>query len=95
MPTDLPYRGSVRSAADLNERIRTLFHTAGGYLRPHERAEYEQLVTAGPTPTQPNDAPTPPTPKPPDRMSNRRASHAIRVQGQGPLTGCRDQAGTR
>jgi hypothetical protein len=36
----------VRSAADLNERIRTLFLSAGGYLRPHERAEYEQLVTA-------------------------------------------------
>ena len=46
MPPDLPGRGSVRSAADLNERIRTLFHAAGGYLRPHERAEYEQLVTA-------------------------------------------------
>jgi hypothetical protein len=39
-------RGSVRSAADLNQRIRTLFHAAGGYLRPHERLEYEQLVTA-------------------------------------------------
>jgi hypothetical protein len=36
----------VRSAADLNDRIRTLFLNAGGYLRPHERAEYEQLVTA-------------------------------------------------
>ncbi|MCL6733273.1 hypothetical protein [Streptomyces neyagawaensis] len=46
MPPDLPGRGSVRSAADLNERIRTLFRTAGGYLRPHERLEYEQLVTA-------------------------------------------------
>lgn len=46
MPTDLPYRGSVRSAADINTRIRTLFHAAGGYLRPHERAEYEHLVTA-------------------------------------------------
>ena len=46
MPPDTPTRGSVRSAADLNERIRTLFHNSGGYLRPHERAEYEQLVTA-------------------------------------------------
>ncbi|WP_371579491.1 hypothetical protein [Streptomyces sp. NBC_01314] len=46
MPTDLSYRGSVRSAADLNERIRTLMLGAGGYLRPHERDEYEQLVTA-------------------------------------------------
>ncbi|WP_405960627.1 hypothetical protein OG235_24860 [Streptomyces sp. NBC_00024] len=46
MSPDLSCRGSVRSAADLNERIRTLFHAAGGYLRPHERAEYERLVTA-------------------------------------------------
>ncbi|MDX3634354.1 hypothetical protein PV728_29635 [Streptomyces europaeiscabiei] len=46
MSPDLSCRGSVRSAADLNNRIRTLFLNAGGYLRPHERAEYEQLVTA-------------------------------------------------
>lgn len=46
MPTDLSRRGSARSTADLNERIRTLFHNAGGYLRPHERTEYQQLVTA-------------------------------------------------
>ncbi len=46
MPTDLSRRGSVRSAADLNTRIRALFHNAGGYLRPHERHEYEHLVTA-------------------------------------------------
>jgi hypothetical protein len=46
MPTDLSCRGSVRSAADLNNRIRTLMLGAGGYLRPHERAEYERLVTA-------------------------------------------------
>ncbi|MBP5922198.1 hypothetical protein F3K32_18260 [Streptomyces sp. LBUM 1483] len=46
MPIDLSCRGSVLSAADLNERIRTLFINAGGYLRPHERAEYEHLVTA-------------------------------------------------
>ncbi|MDX3162455.1 hypothetical protein PV516_01390 [Streptomyces scabiei] len=46
MPTDLHCRGSVRSAADLNNRIRALMLGAGGYLRPHERAEYEQLVTA-------------------------------------------------
>ncbi len=36
----------MRSAADLNNRIRTLMLGAGGYLRPQERAEYEQLVTA-------------------------------------------------
>jgi hypothetical protein len=46
MPLDLPGRGSVRSAADLNNRIRHLFHTTGGYLRPHERAGYEELVIA-------------------------------------------------
>jgi hypothetical protein len=46
MPTDLSCRGSVRSAADLNQQIRTLFLDAGGYLRPRERRMYEQLVTA-------------------------------------------------
>jgi hypothetical protein len=46
MPTDLPHPGSVRSAADLNNRIRALMLGAGGYLRPHERTEYERLVTA-------------------------------------------------
>lgn len=45
MPLDL-CRGSVRSAAGLNQRIRALFLNAGGCLRPHERAEYEHLVTA-------------------------------------------------
>jgi hypothetical protein len=46
MSLDLSCRGSVRSAADLNERIRVLMRGAGGYLRPHERHEYQQLVTA-------------------------------------------------
>jgi hypothetical protein len=46
MPPNPPGRGSARSAADLNNRIRHLFHTTGGYLRPHERLKYEQLVTA-------------------------------------------------
>ncbi|WP_030380928.1 MULTISPECIES: hypothetical protein [unclassified Streptomyces] len=36
--------GSVRSAADLNERIRALWMRAGGSLTAQERAEYEALV---------------------------------------------------
>jgi len=36
--------GSVRSAAELNERIRSLWLRAGGSLSAHERAEYELLV---------------------------------------------------
>ena len=37
-------RGSVRSAADLNDRIRALWRHAGGSLSAQERAEYELLV---------------------------------------------------
>ncbi|MFF9161113.1 hypothetical protein ACF081_12730 [Streptomyces longwoodensis] len=37
-------RGSVRSAAELNERIRALWLRAGGSLSATERAEYELLV---------------------------------------------------
>lgn len=36
--------GSVRSAADLNDRIRALWRRAGGSLSAQERAEYETLV---------------------------------------------------
>ncbi|MDL5200237.1 hypothetical protein [Streptomyces sp. ALI-76-A] len=36
--------GSVRSAAELNERIRALWMRAGGTLSAQERAEYELLV---------------------------------------------------
>lgn len=36
--------GSVRSAADLNDRIRALWRRAGGSLSSQERAEYELLV---------------------------------------------------
>ncbi|MET7654404.1 hypothetical protein [Streptomyces sp. NPDC005486] len=36
--------GSVRSAAELNERIRALWTRAGGSLTAQERAEYELLV---------------------------------------------------
>ncbi|GHD31408.1 hypothetical protein [Streptomyces galbus] len=36
--------GSVRSAAELNERIRALWLRAGGSLSAAERAEYELLV---------------------------------------------------
>ncbi|WP_416972825.1 hypothetical protein [Streptomyces sp. 4F14] len=36
--------GSARSAAELNERIRSLWLRAGGSLSAHERAEYEALV---------------------------------------------------
>ena len=37
-------RGSVRSAAEVNEQIRALWVRAGGTLSPQERAEYELLV---------------------------------------------------
>ncbi|MET9442202.1 hypothetical protein [Streptomyces sp. NPDC006610] len=37
-------RGSVRSAAEVNELIRALWLRAGGSLSPQERAEYELLV---------------------------------------------------
>ncbi|WP_406010194.1 hypothetical protein OG440_31885 [Streptomyces sp. NBC_00637] len=36
--------GSVRSATELNERIRDLWLRAGGSLSVQERAEYELLV---------------------------------------------------
>ncbi|POX47636.1 hypothetical protein C3489_29155 [Streptomyces sp. Ru71] len=36
--------GSVRSAAEVNERIRALWMRAGGSLSEQERAEYELLV---------------------------------------------------
>ncbi|MFK4146069.1 hypothetical protein [Streptomyces sp. NPDC004065] len=36
--------GSVRSAAELNERIRALWTRSGGSLSAEERAEYELLV---------------------------------------------------
>ncbi|GGX99874.1 hypothetical protein [Streptomyces minutiscleroticus] len=36
--------GSVRSAAAVNEQIRSLWIRAGGYLSAQERAEYELLV---------------------------------------------------
>ncbi|MGW5329498.1 hypothetical protein [Streptomyces sp. NPDC004014] len=44
MSPDFKPRGSVRSAAELNERIRALWLRAGGTLSPQERAEYELLV---------------------------------------------------
>ncbi|MFI1044856.1 hypothetical protein [Streptomyces griseoruber] len=36
--------GSVRSASEVNERIRSLWLRAGGSLSAQERAEYELLV---------------------------------------------------
>ncbi|MFF3205289.1 MULTISPECIES: hypothetical protein [unclassified Streptomyces] len=42
-PNTVP-SGSVRSAAELNERIRALWLRAGGSLSAQERAEYELLV---------------------------------------------------
>ncbi|MER5193500.1 hypothetical protein ACFU6S_35730 [Streptomyces sp. NPDC057456] len=42
-PNSVP-SGSVRSAAELNERIRALWLRAGGSLSTQERAEYELLV---------------------------------------------------
>ncbi|WP_328222571.1 hypothetical protein [Streptomyces sp. NBC_00310] len=44
MSPDSPVRGSVRSAADLNDQIRALWQHAGGSLSAQERAEYELLV---------------------------------------------------
>ncbi|GGR83675.1 MULTISPECIES: hypothetical protein [Streptomyces] len=44
MSPDSPPSGSVRSAAELNERIRALWLRAGGTLSAQERAEYELLV---------------------------------------------------
>ncbi|MGW2049715.1 hypothetical protein ACWCPF_31715 [Streptomyces sp. NPDC001858] len=44
MSPDSVAPGSVRSAAELNERIRALWLRAGGSLSAQERAEYELLV---------------------------------------------------
>ncbi|MEU6477123.1 hypothetical protein ABZ858_09560 [Streptomyces sp. NPDC047017] len=46
MSPDSMALGSVRSAAELNERIRALWLRAGGSLSAQERAEYELLVVA-------------------------------------------------
>jgi hypothetical protein len=42
-PDSMP-PGSARSAAEVNEQIRTLWLRAGGSLSARERAEYELLV---------------------------------------------------
>ncbi|WP_129310543.1 hypothetical protein [Streptomyces sp. L2] len=44
MSPDVLSRGSVRSAAEVNEQIRALWLRAGGTLSVPERAEYELLV---------------------------------------------------
>ncbi|MFF9405573.1 hypothetical protein ACF1B0_08535 [Streptomyces anandii] len=44
MSPDSVALGSVRSASELNERIRALWTRAGGSLTAQERAEYELLV---------------------------------------------------
>jgi len=44
MSLDTVAPGSVRSAAELNEQIRSLWMRAGGTLSTQERAEYELLV---------------------------------------------------
>ncbi|GGT02425.1 hypothetical protein GCM10010206_76360 [Streptomyces cinerochromogenes] len=44
MSPETPPRGSVRSAAEVNEQIRALWLRAGGTLSAEERAEYELLV---------------------------------------------------
>lgn len=44
MSPDTVARGSVRSAADLNDQIRALWRRAGGSLSAQERTEYELLV---------------------------------------------------
>lgn len=46
MSPDPQTAGSVRSAAELNEEIRTLWVRAGGALTPEQRREYNLLVTA-------------------------------------------------
>ncbi|MFF1694924.1 hypothetical protein ACFVXC_15010 [Streptomyces sp. NPDC058257] len=45
MPLSPQPRGSARSAAELNERIRGLWMRTGGRLSAEQRSEYEQLVT--------------------------------------------------
>ncbi|MDQ0402523.1 hypothetical protein OIE75_05890 [Streptomyces sp. NBC_01723] len=44
MSPDYTTPGSVRSSAELNEKIRALWHRAGGTLSAQERVEYELLV---------------------------------------------------
>ncbi|MET8130385.1 MULTISPECIES: hypothetical protein [unclassified Streptomyces] len=44
MSPDVTPPGSVRSAAALNEQIRSLWTRTGGSLSAQERAEYELLV---------------------------------------------------
>lgn len=44
MSPDYATRGSVRSAAELNDQIRALWRRAGGTLSAQERLEYELLV---------------------------------------------------
>jgi hypothetical protein len=44
MSPDSEAPGSVRSAAEVNERIRALWRRAGGSLSAQQRAEYELLV---------------------------------------------------
>ncbi|MGX4693483.1 hypothetical protein [Streptomyces sp. JNUCC 63] len=44
MSPDSVAPGSVRSAAELNEQIRSLWLRSGGSLSAQERAEYELLV---------------------------------------------------
>jgi hypothetical protein len=44
MSPDSMTRGSVRSAAEVNEQIRALWMRAGGTLSAQERTEYELLV---------------------------------------------------
>ncbi|CAM5585870.1 MULTISPECIES: hypothetical protein [unclassified Streptomyces] len=44
MSPDYTTPGSVRSAAELNDRIRALWRRAGGSLSAQERVEYELLV---------------------------------------------------
>lgn len=45
MPLIPQPHGSVRSSAELNERIRGLWLRTGGRLSVDQRREYEQLVT--------------------------------------------------
>lgn len=44
MPPTPPPRGSVRSAAVVNEEIRALWQQADGTLNPEQRARYGRLL---------------------------------------------------
>ncbi len=44
MPPNLVGPGSARSADAVNEEIRALLLRRGGWLKPEDRAEYEQLL---------------------------------------------------